>query len=127
MERDQRRLGERLPRPQAGFARQPAVPPADASGQRGDVFTAEPPSGSAEWSGTYEIVATNQCAMRPLRCGWTCGRLSRLAFSGGGSKGAFEVGAAGCLYDVFGVRPDLLVGASVGALNAAKLAEGLAA
>jgi predicted acylesterase/phospholipase RssA len=32
-----------------------------------------------------------------------------------------------CLYDVFKYQPDLLTGASVGALNAAKLAEGAAA
>jgi NTE family protein len=50
-----------------------------------------------------------------------------LVLAGGGSKGAFEVGAARCLYDVFNYRPDLVCGASVGALNAAKLAEGPAA
>ena len=47
-----------------------------------------------------------------------------LVLSGGGSKGAFEVGAVRCLYTVFGVDPDLICGTSVGALNAAKLAEG---
>nr|WP_241266583.1 patatin-like phospholipase family protein [Streptomyces scabichelini] len=50
-----------------------------------------------------------------------------LVLAGGGSKGAFEVGAARCLYDVFGYRPDLLCGTSLGALNAAKLAEGAGA
>jgi NTE family protein len=107
-------------------AEQPAVPPADASGQRGDVLL-ELPGGTAEWSGTYEIVATNQCGQATASVRVEVRSTLALAFSGGGSKGAFEVGVARCLYDVFGVRPDLLVGASVGALNAAKLAEGPAA
>jgi predicted acylesterase/phospholipase RssA len=47
-----------------------------------------------------------------------------LVLAGGGSKGAFEVGAVRCLADVFGFQPDILCGASVGSLNAAKLAEG---
>lgn len=39
------------------------------------------------------------------------------AFSGGGPLGAMQVGALKALYE-FGVRPDLVVGTSVGALNA---------
>jgi hypothetical protein len=50
-----------------------------------------------------------------------------LVLAGGGSKGAFEVGAVRCLYDVFGVNPSIIAGTSVGALNAAKLSEGRAA
>jgi NTE family protein len=46
-----------------------------------------------------------------------------IVLSGGGTKGAFEVGAVRSLYDR-GIRPDILCGCSVGALNAAKLAEG---
>ena len=47
-----------------------------------------------------------------------------LVLSGGGSRGAFEVGAVNFLYDHFDVRPDVICGTSVGAINAAKLAEG---
>ena len=46
-----------------------------------------------------------------------------IVLSGGGAKGDFEVGAVRYLYDS-GVRPDILCGVSVGATNAAKLAEG---
>ncbi|MGZ6827289.1 MAG: patatin-like phospholipase family protein [Mycobacteriales bacterium] len=44
-----------------------------------------------------------------------------VVLSGGGSLGAAQVGALRALYDA-GVRPDLFVGCSVGALNAAFLA-----
>ena len=47
-----------------------------------------------------------------------------LVFAGGGARGAFEVGASLFLYDTYQVRPDILCGTSVGAINAAKLAEG---
>ncbi len=43
--------------------------------------------------------------------------------SGGGSKGDFEVGALMYLYGLFG-PPDIVCGTSVGAINAARLAEG---
>lgn len=46
-----------------------------------------------------------------------------LVLSGGGAKGDFQLGAIRALYDV-GVLPRILVGTSVGAINAAKLAEG---
>ncbi len=46
-----------------------------------------------------------------------------LVLSGGGARGDFEVGAVECIYER-GFRPDILVGTSVGAINAAKLAEG---
>jgi predicted acylesterase/phospholipase RssA len=46
-----------------------------------------------------------------------------IVLSGGGAKGDFEVGAVRALYDL-GVVPRILVGTSVGALNAVKLAEG---
>ena len=46
-----------------------------------------------------------------------------LVLSGGGARGDFELGAIRLLYER-GVRPDILVGSSVGAINAAKLAEG---
>lgn len=44
-----------------------------------------------------------------------------VVFSGGGSLGAVQVGALRALYEA-GVRPDVVVGCSVGALNAAFLA-----
>jgi hypothetical protein len=47
-----------------------------------------------------------------------------LVLSGGGSKGDFELGAIRYLYEVKGVRPTLISAASVGSINAAKLAEG---
>ncbi len=46
------------------------------------------------------------------------------AISGGGSQGSFEVGVLRYLYDELKVRPAILVGSSVGAIIAAKLAEG---
>jgi NTE family protein len=46
-----------------------------------------------------------------------------LALSGGGARGDFQVGALRFLYDQ-GVRPDVIAGTSVGAVNGAKLAEG---
>lgn len=46
-----------------------------------------------------------------------------LVLSGGGARGDFEVGAVECIYER-GLRPDILVGTSVGAINATKLAEG---
>lgn len=46
------------------------------------------------------------------------------ALSGGGSQGSFEVGVVRFLYDDLGFRPTILCGSSVGAVNAAKLAEG---
>jgi predicted acylesterase/phospholipase RssA len=46
-----------------------------------------------------------------------------LVLSGGGAKGAFELGAVTYLYEA-GIKPDIICGTSVGAINAAKLAEG---
>jgi NTE family protein len=46
-----------------------------------------------------------------------------LALSGGGSRGAFELGAVRYLYGK-GLRPDIICGTSAGAINGAKLAEG---
>ena len=42
-----------------------------------------------------------------------------ISLSGGGAKGDFEVGALRLLYDR-GIRPDVLTGSSVGAINAVK-------
>lgn len=46
-----------------------------------------------------------------------------ICLSGGGSRGDFQVGALEYLYQQ-GIRPDILCGTSVGAINATKLAEG---
>ena len=46
-----------------------------------------------------------------------------IVFSGGGARGDFELGAVQFLYST-NIRPDILCGTSVGAINAAKLAEG---
>ncbi len=46
-----------------------------------------------------------------------------LVLSGGDTGGDFEVGAVRCLYNR-GIRPQLIAGSSVGAINAATLAQG---
>jgi NTE family protein len=46
-----------------------------------------------------------------------------LVLSGGGARGAFQVGAVRYLYEQ-DIRPDIICGTSVGAINGAKLAEG---
>ncbi len=45
-----------------------------------------------------------------------------IVMSGGGAKGAFQVGVLKRMYEV-GIRPQIVCGTSVGALNGAKLAE----
>lgn len=45
------------------------------------------------------------------------------ALSGGGAKGSFQVGVLKYLYER-GIKPDIIVGTSVGSINAMKLAEG---
>jgi predicted acylesterase/phospholipase RssA len=46
-----------------------------------------------------------------------------IVLSGGFALGSFEVGAVRYLYNI-GIRPDIICGTSVGAINGAKLAEG---
>ena len=46
------------------------------------------------------------------------------ALSGGGAKGCFQIGALRFLMEMRGIRPHMIAGTSVGAVNAAKLAEG---
>lgn len=100
--------------------------PAGARNAREEIsFSALPSTGN--WTGSYEIVADNPCGQVTQAVEVQMRSRKALALAGGGSKGAFEVGAVRCLYDVFEYRPDLLAGASVGALNAAKLAEGMTA
>jgi hypothetical protein len=57
-------------------------------------------------------VTLDQAATRPAKLG--------IALSGGGGKGAYEVGALRVLRAA-GVRPDVIAGTSVGAINAALL------
>jgi len=79
---------------------------------------------TSSWTGTYTLIATNPCGQVQQTIDVEMRERRALVLAGGGSKGAFEVGAVRCLTDVFGFTPDLLCGASVGALNAAKLCEG---
>lgn len=51
-------------------------------------------------------------------------RVRGLALSGGGAKGSFQVGALRFLYEEKKIRPKVIVGTSVGAVNGVKLAEG---
>lgn len=46
-----------------------------------------------------------------------------LALSGGGARGSFQMGAIDCLYTVFGYRPEVIAGTSVGSINAIALAQ----
>jgi NTE family protein len=63
--------------------------------------------------GRREAGASVEQASRPLR--------EAVVFSGGGSLGAAQVGALQALFEA-GIAPDVVVGCSVGALNAAYLA-----
>jgi NTE family protein len=83
-----------------------------------------PVPATGSWQGAYELVADNACgAVQALASIIMIGKVA-LVLAGGGSRGAFEVGAVRCLYDRFGVTPDIITGTSVGALNGSKLAEG---
>jgi NTE family protein len=50
--------------------------------------------------------------------------LSALILSGGGARGAYECGVYQSLHD-HGIEPDVVVGTSVGAINAAAIAQGI--
>src|SRR5690349_21450638 len=47
-----------------------------------------------------------------------------LSLSGGGARGSFQLGALTALYDVYGFRPDVIAGTSVGSVNGIMLAQG---
>jgi predicted acylesterase/phospholipase RssA len=66
------------------------------------------------WIRTARTNLRRRLARRPVAFG----------ISGGGSQGSFEAGVLRFLYDDLGFRPAILVGSSVGAIIAAKLAEG---
>jgi predicted acylesterase/phospholipase RssA len=73
---------------------------------------------------SWRITATNRCGPAKTEAFVIVRGRKALVLSGGGAKGAFEVGALRCLRDAAGVEFDIISGTSVGALNAAKLAEG---
>jgi NTE family protein len=81
----------------------------------------ELPDGSIS---SWRITATNRCGPAKSEAFVIVRGRKALVLSGGGAKGAFEVGAVRCLRDAAGVEFDIISGTSVGALNAAKLAEG---
>jgi predicted acylesterase/phospholipase RssA len=81
-------------------------------------------SATGPWTGSYTLTAKNPCGNVTQTITVEMRERAALVLAGGGAKGAFEVGAVRCLYDVFNFKPDLICGTSVGSLNAAKLAEG---
>jgi NTE family protein len=74
--------------------------------------------------GSWRLTATNPCGSVTKTVAVVVRGLKAFVLSGGGAKGAFEVGAVRCLRDVAKIQADIIAGSSVGALNAAKLAEG---
>ncbi len=70
----------------------------------------------------YELSGSNVCGTVTAQVRLVARGAWALVLSGGGAKGAFEVGAVRCLTEL-GYEFDMFVGTSVGALNAAKLAE----
>jgi NTE family protein len=72
----------------------------------------------------YRLTATNRCGDETAWVTVVFTQRTAIVLAVGGAKGAFEVGAVRCLRDAAGVTPKILSGASVGAVNAAKLAEG---
>ena len=51
------------------------------------------------------------------------GKTYAVALEGGGAKGAFHIGAVQACLEA-GLRPDVVAGTSIGALNAAMIAQG---
>ena len=83
-----------------------------------------PLAGTMAWKESIRLTASNPCGDVQAMIEVDMKERPALVLAGGGSKGAFEVGAVRCLYDVFNFEPDVIAGASAGALNAVKLAEG---
>jgi hypothetical protein len=86
--------------------------------------TQELPVVASAYGGVFQLDCTMQATVlaAPLP-------VVAIVLSGGGSKGDFEVGVVRYLYDnvlpkLNKTQPDILCGTSVGAINAAKLAEG---
>lgn len=86
-----------------------------------------PLSGAVGWTEQLRLDAANACGATQVILTVEMRDLTALVLAGGGAKGCFEAGAVRCLYDVFGLRPDLITGTSAGSLNALKLSEGPAA
>lgn len=101
--------------------------PAPASPFDGSITIPSIP-GTRNWIGEYELRAWNRCTPQhaPVKARVTIRMVRRIgiSLSGGGARGSFQVGALRYLYDVHGVRPAVIAGSSVGAINGAKLAEG---
>lgn len=93
----------------------------------GGSFSSPPVPGDSDWSATYVLRAFNDCTgpANPVTAQVVVQlrRTVGIVLAGGGAKGDFEVGALRYLYGV-GIRPDIVVGTSVGAINGVKLAEG---
>jgi predicted acylesterase/phospholipase RssA len=83
-------------------------------------FRVDLPEGA---QGKYLFEAENDCGSATSTITVSVDVKTALVLQGGGAKGAFAVGAVRCLTDVAQVRPDIVTGASVGALNAAKLVQ----
>jgi len=83
--------------------------------------------GTFWWQAAYELRAYNDCTPNDqpvtMRIDVRMRKAVAIVLAGGGAKGDFEVGALKFLYEQ-GIRPDILCGSSVGALNVSKLAEG---
>lgn len=106
-----------------GPSQLPALPANAQLGETGEHRFA-PLRGNSSWTGRYELTASNPCGSVTATLAVEMKSRSAWALGGGGAKGAFEVGAMRCLVDVFGLQPDIVAGASAGALNAVKIAEG---
>lgn len=78
-----------------------------------------PHRGRAEW----RLVAINACGETSAVTRVTIDAVFAWVLSGGGAKGAFQVGAVRCLRDVAQLSPAIVACASAGALNGLKVAE----
>ncbi len=80
--------------------------------------------GSSKWTGAYRLSASNKCGKHEATVEVVMARRIGLALSGGGSRGAFQLGALDYLYNVKGIRPDGIASTSVGSVNALQLVMG---
>lgn len=80
--------------------------------------------GTSKWSGAYRLVAINKCGRHEQALNVMMVRRVGLALSGGGSRGAFQLGALDYLYNLKGMRPDAISSTSVGSVNALQLVMG---
>lgn len=80
--------------------------------------------GSSNWTGAYRLVASNKCGTDEAKVDVVMARRIGLALSGGGARGAFQLGVLDYLYDIKGIRPDAIASTSVGSINAIQLVMG---